>query len=154
MTNRIHLAAFACVGMIAGSCAPQAEISARPLGETHLSQAMTVRRGGEPSISILAPADGEVVRSPFVMEVVVTNFELAPAGGARDGEGHFHIRVDAPCLQAGEALPDDDRTIHIGSGDRFAEVALPRGTYQLCAQIGDGFHVAVNITDSMTVVVK
>ena len=109
------------------------------------------RSGGRPELRVVEPVDGAVVEAPFVLRVETDNLELAAAGRTLDGEGHFHVMVDRECLHPGEVIPKDQVHLHVGSGADTLELDLPPGTYDLCAQIGDGFHVAVAVADTITV---
>ncbi len=109
------------------------------------------RSGGRPELRVVEPADGATVESPFALRVEADHLVLAPAGRTLDGEGHFHVMVDGGCLSPGEVIPKDKVHLHVGTGADTLELDLPPGTYELCAQIGDGFHVAVAVADTITV---
>ena len=138
--------------LILASCAPADQGEAQqPDVLSRVSPAIELRSEGPPTISIVSPVDGAVVKSPFVVEVETENIALAPAGFSRDGEGHFHIRIGNGCMPAGKVLPTDDQTVHVGTGASTKEIDLPPGEYELCTQIGDGFHVGTNVTDTVTI---
>lgn len=130
---------------------PPEAIANRP--DSVVSLALIDRGDGPPELEVLAPADGATVSSPFRVEVQAVNFELAPSGRTRDGEGHWHVLVDQECLAPGTVIPKDETSLHVGSGESEAEFELPPGTHKLCVQAGDGFHVAVNVSDMIEITV-
>lgn len=109
---------------------------------------------GIPSISVVSPADGAVLPALFEVEVEVDQFELEPAGRSLAGQGHWHIIVDEGCVDPGLVFPSGPRFIDVADGSTSKAILLGTGTHELCIQIGDGFHVAVDITDSITVTVE
>ena len=146
------VAAALSTSIVAAGCSGgQQNQTLEPATLSRVSPAISNRDAGPPAIAFMAPLDGDVVSSPFVVQVQTDNIDLAPAGFSRDGEGHFHIRIGNGCMPAGKVLPQEDNTLHVGSGASTSEVELEPGTYELCAQLGDGFHVAVNVTDTITV---
>ncbi len=120
--------------------------------EAQLSGALA-SRDGEPSITIISPSDGEEVPATFIVEVDVSNVLLAPKGRTVDGEAHFHVLVDNGCLGPGVVIGDDD-AVHVGTGAAKVELELKPGPHELCVQLGDGFHVAVAVADTIDIVVK
>ena len=141
MTARFVLAAI--IAVVLSSCAGASSEGPNDV----VALAMTTRAGGPPTIEVVEPADGATVTSPFTVRVTTKNMELAPAGRTLDGEGHWHVMVDGECLAAGEVIPKNDSHLHVGSGEDSAEFDLAPGRHTLCVQLGDGFHVAVSVTD-------
>lgn len=137
------------VGCSSPEAGPQSVVEPTP----ELSLALVQRSGGAPSVTVLEPASGATVSSPFRVRIAADNFELAPAGRTRDGEGHWHVMSGTGCLEPGTVIPKDDSHFHVGSGADTAELNLAPGDHELCVQIGDGFHVAVAITETFTVTV-
>lgn len=141
-----------CIFVAAG-CSSDESQDLQALVESEVSDAIKARGYGPPTLSIVAPVAGAVVQSPFEVRVQARNLALAPSGSSADGEGHFHIRINEGCVDAGTAIPKNDQTLHVGSGGSSSQVELSQGRYQLCAQIGDGFHVAVNVFDTVEILV-
>jgi len=110
------------------------------------------RPEGRPTIEVVAPLDGSVVSTPTHITVQTSGLILAAPGSPVDGRGHWHVLLDG-CLSAGALVPDTPRSVHVGSGRPTAVIELPPGTHELCVQISDGFHVAVNVYDTVTVTV-
>jgi len=111
------------------------------------------RSEGVPSVVVWEPLDGSLVTSPFSVRAETRNLRLEPAGNALDGGGHFHVITTGDCVTAGDLIPVDDEHLHAGTGANRLTVSLPPGTYELCAQLSDGFHVALNATYRFTVTV-
>lgn len=82
------------------------------------------------------------------------DFELAPKGRVRDGEGHFHVIIDHSCEPPSAQIPDDDLHLHVGSGAAETMVELEPGEHSLCVQLGDGFHTALKIFDTINITVE
>lgn len=50
--------------------------------------------------------------------------------------------------------PRDTDYVHFGRGQSDGTVYLEAGTHELCLQVGDGTHVALDVTDTVTVEVR
>jgi hypothetical protein len=105
------------------------------------------------SVSIASPEDGATVESPFTVSMEADGFAIEPAGEVRKDAGHFHLMVDANCVARGETIPEDANHLHLGDGSMETEVDLPPGQHTLCLQAGDGAHVALDLTDEITITV-
>lgn len=111
----------------------------------------------QPSVSFVEPKNGAAVASPVAVRMAARNFLVEPAGEVKEGAGHLHIMVDAPCIAAGEVVPKDDMHLHYGQGQVEAELALAPGKHTLCLQAADGAHVALagdGMTDVITIEVE
>ncbi|MEA2973594.1 MAG: hypothetical protein QOG82_2052 [Actinomycetota bacterium] len=106
------------------------------------------------SVRITSPADGATVTSPVKVVMAATGFVIEPAGAPRDGAGHFHVLVDVGCVTAGQPIAVGTAGInHFGKAQTEADLELAPGEHRLCLQAGDGTHVALPLTDEITVVV-
>lgn len=76
---------------------------------------------------------------------------IEEAGEVREGAGHFHVIADAGCVEPGTAVPRDADNVHLGGGQSEGTIYLEPGTHELCLQVGDGAHVALDVTDTRTV---
>ena len=92
------------------------------------------------SVSIVEPANGAIVTSPFKLRFAVSGMAVAPAGDIVANSGHHHLLIDVDPIPAGTPVPADDRHIHFGKGQTEVEVTLPPGTYKLTAQFANGAH--------------
>jgi hypothetical protein len=86
--------------------------------------------------------DGQIVTSPFVVEMKARNLVVEPAAaGIRDGHGHFHILIDVPLPEAPDPIPFDEQHLHFGGGDTVTTLNLPPGEHTLTLQFAKGDHV-------------
>ncbi|MDP1819195.1 MAG: DUF4399 domain-containing protein [Acidimicrobiales bacterium] len=108
--------------------------------------------GEEPFVTLGVPG-GETLSSPVGVTMEANGVEIEPAGEVRDGAGHFHLMVDAPCLEPGEVIPKDDAHLHFGDGSTETDLELSPGEHTLCLQVGDGAHEALPVTHLVTVVI-
>jgi len=97
---------------------------------------------GDPRVFFVVPEDGATVTSPVLLQFGAENFVIEPVGEGEihEGMGHFHIAVNAPCLEPGIVIPTANPWIHFGDGSAEIEMQLPTGEATLCLQIGDGEH--------------
>ena len=116
-----------------------------------LPEGLERRQAGAPRLDVVAPADGAIVMSPVVVEVELENYQLAPKGVSRDGEGHIHVIV-GDCLSPGQVIGSEH--VHVGDGAATAQIQLEPGRHSLCVQLADGFHTAVAISHELDVVVE
>jgi len=100
---------------------------------------------------VTSPRDGERVTSPVRVEVALEDFELGPAGSFAEDKGHLHILVDVGCVEPGRAIGGGEGYIHLQMGEPSAEVVLEPGEHALCVQAGDGTHVALDLSDQVTI---
>ncbi len=106
------------------------------------------------SVRITSPAAGATVTSPVKVAMTATGFAIEPAGPPRAGAGHFHVMVDVGCVAPGAPIPVGSAGYnHFGKAQTEAELELPAGEHKLCLQAGDGTHVALDLTDEISVVV-
>lgn len=106
------------------------------------------------AVEITSPVDGASVTSPVKVTMAATNFVVEPAGSVREGAGHFHVMVDTACVAKGTPIPLETKGYnHFGKAQLEANLDLPPGTHTLCLQAGDGAHLALDLTDSVTVTV-
>ncbi len=106
------------------------------------------------SVMIVEPADGATVSGSVEFTMAAEAFEIEPAGEVRPGAGHFHLMVDVPCVEPGTVIPADDEHLHFGDGSTTATLDLEPGERTVCLQAGDGFHSALDLTDTVTITVE
>jgi len=109
-----------------------------------------------PTVSILEPADGAVVSSPFKLRFGVRGMAVAPAGDVVDGSGHHHLLINLGPLPSGQVVPFTEKHLHFGKGQTETELSLPPGTYQLTAQFANGAHQSYGprLAQTITITVK
>ena len=103
------------------------------------------------AVSLLAPADGATVSSPFKVRFGVAGLTVEPAGEIKPASGHHHLLINLDALPAGESVPFSDRHLHFGKGQTEAEVTLPPGSYKLTAQFANGAHQSYGKALSQTI---
>ena len=103
------------------------------------------------SVSIVEPANGATVTSPFKVRFAVRGMVVAPAGEIVAGSGHHHLLIDVDPIAAGTPVPADEKHIHFGKGQTETEVTLPPGTYRLTAQFANGAHQSFGPAMSQTI---
>ncbi len=139
------------VALLVGGCGlgDSPTVGSRPI---EVSDALAFR-DGEPKITIVSPSDGSLVISPISLQVRAENLLLRPAGETRDGEGHLHVLLDQGCVSAGDVIEVAPDAIHLGDGRSTAQIELSPGKHDICVQVGDGFHTAVEIVDRVSILV-
>ncbi|MCB0099105.1 MAG: DUF4399 domain-containing protein, partial [Caldilineaceae bacterium] len=105
-------------------------------------------------VFFIAPTDDATVTETVTVEMGAANFTIEPAGGVQLNAGHFHMMVDTPCIAVGETIPRDDTHLHFGQGQTATTLTLTPGVHTLCLQAGDGIHVALSLTDQITITVE
>ena len=85
--------------------------------------------------------------------MVAQGITIEEAGEVKDGAGHFHVIADAGCVDAGDAITKDADHVHFGKGQTSGTIYLEPGRHELCLQVGDGVHTALDITDTVKVTV-
>ncbi len=107
-----------------------------------------------PKVRVLQPIDGSVVAETFTLQVAFEGIRPAAAGRVRHGEGHWNVLVDRPCIAAGQPIPvAEDGVTVVGNGTLVDDLSLEPGVHELCIQVADGYHIATNIRDFVTVTV-
>lgn len=106
------------------------------------------------SVSFVSPEDGATVTSPVTVEAQAEGVTIEAAGSVNEGAGHLHVVIDEGCVPAGEVIPTGDAFVHLGDGSTTTELELESGEHELCLQLGDGAHVATDVTETITVTVE
>lgn len=108
----------------------------------------------ETSVAFASPEDGATVTNPVKVEMQATGVTVEPAGEVHENAGHFHVMVDTACVEAGQVIPADDSHRHFGAAQTEAELTLTPGDHTLCLQLADGAHVALDLTETISVTVE
>ncbi len=94
------------------------------------------------SVYIIAPADGETVKSPFKVQFGLAGMGVAPAGIEKANTGHHHLLIDlADAPPMSKPLPSDANRKHFGGGQTEVMLELPPGQHTLQLLLGDQNHV-------------
>jgi hypothetical protein len=104
-------------------------------------------------VSILEPADGATVSSPFKLRFGVKGMTVAPAGTMTTDTGHHHLLINLAAIPAGGVVPFTEGHMHFGKGQTETEITLPPGTYKLTAQFANGAHQSYGQAMSQTITV-
>ncbi len=84
--------------------------------------------------------EGDVVTSPFVVEMGVEGMEVEPAGNLNKSMGHHHILINRGFYETGTVVPMDETNLHYGDGSTQTTLELEPGEYTLTLQFADGLH--------------
>ena len=84
--------------------------------------------------------DGDVVKSPFIVQMGIQGMTVEPAGSVNDLKGHFHLIVDGNYTEKGEIVPNDETHLHFGKGQTVDTLKLSSGQHTLTLQFADGMH--------------
>ncbi len=104
-----------------------------------------------PSVFFVNLKDGDVVNSPFMVEMGSTGMVIEPAGPITEGRGHHHILINKMFIEEGVVIPADEQHLHFGQGQTEAELNLEPGEYQLTLQIANGAHQSYGEVLSKTI---
>lgn len=101
--------------------------------------------------SFVSPASGASVAGGVDFELTADGISIEDAGEVRDGAGHFHVLADVDCADTGEAIAKDADHVHLGKGQSEGTIYLEPGRHELCVQVGDGEHHALDVSDTLQV---
>ncbi len=92
----------------------------------------------EPQIFMLEPEDGAQIDSPFYLRIGTSNLKIPLVSAI------VHVNINAPCLAAGETIPEDEQHVSFPVG-HWGEpnFALPEGKFRLCLQVSNSQHIAL-----------
>ncbi len=105
------------------------------------------------AVSFEEPAGDATVAGPVSLAMTADGLTIEEAGEVHEGSGHFHVIADAGCAEPGDALAKDADHVHFGKGQSDGSIYLEPGRHELCLQAGDGAHVALAATDTVSVTV-
>ena len=101
--------------------------------------------------SLLEPANGASVTSPFKVRFGIQGMAVAPAGDVVAGSGHHHLLINQEAVPSGTVVPFTSQHLHFGKGQTEADVTLPAGTCKLTAQFANGAHQSCGPAMSQTI---
>ncbi len=92
--------------------------------------------------SVLSPANGATVTSPFTVRFGLRGMGVAPAGVTTPNTGHHHLLIDVATLPPDNLpIPNDANHRHFGLGQTETELTLPPGQHTLQLVLGDALHI-------------
>lgn len=124
---------FASV-LITGACSPSTE---QKEADVSISEQENKKEKGVFFVNL---KDGDVVKSPVVVEMGVKGMEVEPAGNLNEGKGHHHIIIDGGFIEKGTMVAKDETHLHYGGGQTSDSLILSPGEHTLTMQFADGLH--------------
>ena len=103
------------------------------------------------SVSLVEPANGATVSSPFKVRFGVKGMAVEPAGDIKPNSGHHHLVINGDAVPTGQSVPFTERSLHFGKGQTETELTLPPGSYSLTAQFANGAHQSYGKPMSQTI---
>lgn len=145
-------AACLSVAMLAG-CNKKAEAPAAAAAPAAAPVAAAASESAVPkgSVTILEPADGATVSSPFKVKFGAEGVSIDPAGAIVANSGHHHLLINTGPIAEGQSIPMDDTHLHYGKAQTEADVTLAPGKYKLTAQLANGAHQSYGPALSKTI---
>jgi hypothetical protein len=113
-------------------------------------------RTADGTLTVTSPAADAEVAWPAKVALAAEGVTIEPVGDAQvhAGAGHYHVMVDTECVKKGNAIPNDAAHIHFGSGATTLTLgAITPGKHDLCVQVADGTHIALDATTNLTITV-
>lgn len=111
-----------------------------------------------PGAELLAPEEGDTVSLPVTIRLRSRQVQVVAASGQRvEGEGHYHLFVDADLPAADSPIAQAPGYIHIGTGAAEWTLSdLPQGPHRVIVVLGYGDHVPMAgvATDTVHFVVR
>jgi Domain of unknown function (DUF4399) len=88
--------------------------------------------------------DGDVVKSPFLVQFGLSGMGIAPASTKVENTGHHHLLINTAMSKAEllEPVPMDDNHRHFGKGQTEILLELAPGKHTLQMLLGDWTHIA------------
>ncbi|HMV68832.1 MAG TPA: DUF4399 domain-containing protein [Myxococcota bacterium] len=85
-------------------------------------------------------ADGATVKSPIHIKTGAEGVEVKPAGDFTPNSGHQHLIIDGAPIPPGQAVPKDEKNIHLGKGEVEYDLTLAPGPHTITLQLADFAH--------------
>ena len=88
--------------------------------------------------------DGDVLKSPFLVQFGLSGKGVAPAGTDVTNTGHHHLLINIDELDFKMPIPSSKQHLHFGMGQTETTLDLPAGKYKLQLVLGDKYHIPHN----------
>ena len=85
--------------------------------------------------------DGDVLKSPFLIQFGLSGKGVAPAGVDMENTGHHHLLINVPLPDLTRPIPSDENHIHYGKGQTSDTIELPKGVHRLRLVLGNFAHI-------------
>ena len=85
--------------------------------------------------------DGDVLKSPFLIQFGLRGKGVAPAGVDVTNTGHHHLLINVDEVNYNLPIPSSDQHLHFGLGQTETNLELPSGKHSLQLVLGDKYHI-------------
>ena len=85
--------------------------------------------------------DGDVLKSPFLIQLGLRGKGVAPAGVDVTNTGHHHLLINVDEVDYNLPIPSSDQHLHFGLGQTETNLELPSGKHSLQLVLGDKYHI-------------
>ena len=85
--------------------------------------------------------DGDILKSPFLIQFGLAGKGVAPAGVDRKNTGHHHLLINVDKIDLSMPIPSSAQHLHFGLGQTETNLDLPSGNHILQLVLGDKYHV-------------
>ena len=85
--------------------------------------------------------DGDVLKSPFLIQFGLRGKGVAPAGVDVTNTGHHHLLINVDEVDYNLPIPSSDQHLHFGLGQTETNLELPSGKHFLQLVLGDKYHI-------------
>ncbi len=88
--------------------------------------------------------NGDVLKSPFLVQFGLSGKGVAPAGMDVPNTGHHHLLINIDELDFKMPIPSSKQHLHFGMGQTETSLDLPAGKHKLQLVLGDKYHIPHN----------
>tara|TARA_B100001121_G_scaffold201657_1_gene176330 strand:+ start:2054 stop:2443 length:390 start_codon:yes stop_codon:yes gene_type:complete len=88
--------------------------------------------------------NGDVLKSPFLVQFGLSGKGVAPAGVEVPNTGHHHLLINIDELDFKMPIPSSKQHLHFGMGQTETTLDLPAGKHKLQLILGDKYHIPHN----------
>ena len=85
--------------------------------------------------------NGDVLKSPFLVQFGLTGKGIAPAGIDVPNTGHHHLLINVNEIDYTLPIPSSKQHLHFGLGQTETTLDLIPGEYKLQLVLGDKHHI-------------
>ena len=85
--------------------------------------------------------DGDVLKSPFLIQFGLSGKGVAPAGVDIDNTGHHHLLINVDEINYSLPIPSTNQHLHFGLGQTETNLDLPPGKHKLQLVLGNKYHM-------------
>ena len=85
--------------------------------------------------------NGDILKSPFLVQFGLTGKGIAPAGIDVPNTGHHHLLINVDEIDYSLPIPSSKQHLHFGLGQTETTLDLIPGEYKLQLVLGDKYHI-------------